>query len=128
MSLVEHARRELELLGEEPETINWFCRVVEEFSSYGHSGGSASICIPMLEKLLMFENLTPLTDNPDEWLDVSSYSSGVPMWQNKRNGSAFSKDGGKSYYLLEERVERNWKNLWLKVTPIHYSKTVKAKD
>ena len=126
-NLVDHARRELELIGEEQETIDWFCRVIEEFSSYGHSGGSVSICIPMLQELLWFKNLTPLTDNPDEWLDVTGYNPDGPhMWQNRRNSEAFSDDGGKTYYLLSEKVNRSWKNFWLKVTPIHHS--VKTKD
>lgn len=120
MSLVEHARRELELLGEEPDTIDWFCRVIEEFASFGHSGGSAFVCIPLLNDLLQFKNLTPLTDNPDEWEDMSEMS-GYPVWQNKRNSEAFSEDGGKKYSLLSERVDRSWKNLWLRVTPIHHS-------
>ena len=119
-NLVDHARKELALLGEEPDTIDWFCRVVEEFASYGHSGGSASVCIPMLNELLQFKNLTPLTDNPDEWL-YHGPDYGGPIWQNIRNSEAFSKDGGKTYYLLSERVTRSWKNLWLQVTPYHDS-------
>jgi hypothetical protein len=118
MTLATHARTELELLGEEEETIDWFVRVIEEFASFGHSGGSASICIPMLNELLQFKNLTPLTNNPDEWMNVAEYS-GVEMWQNRRNGEAFSDDGGKTYYLLSERKRKSWKNLWLAKTPIH---------
>lgn len=120
-NLVEHARTELTLLGEEQETIDWFCRVIEEFSSAGHSGASAMICIPMLSELLQFKNLKPLTDDPDEWYDHSDSFGNYPMWQNKRNGEAFSEDGGKTYTLLSERIDRSWKNFWLKVTPKHYS-------
>lgn len=120
-NLVEHARTELTLLGEEPEIIDWFCRVIEEFSSAGHSGASAMICIPMLSELLQFKNLKPLTDDPDEWEDVSDYSGGNPTWQNKRNSEAFSEDGGKTYYLLSQRIDRSWKNFWLKITPKHNS-------
>ena len=120
-NLVEHARKELELVGEEQDIIDWFCRVIEEFSSAGHSGASAMICIPMLSELLQFKNLKPLTDDPDEWQDVSSYMMDNPTWQNRRNSEAFSEDGGKTYYLLSERIDRSWKNLWLKSTPIHHS-------
>lgn len=120
MTLYDHARTELELLGEEPEVIDWFIRVIDEFASFGHSGGSASICIPILNKLLRFENLTPLTDDPKEWIDVAEYS-GFKWWQNARNGEAFSKDGGKTYTLLSERKFKSWKNLWLARTPVHKS-------
>jgi hypothetical protein len=99
-NLVEHARTELNLIGEEPETIDGYLRVVQAFADMGHSGGSASVAIPVLHELLQFKNLRPLTDDPDEW-----FYHGPDMgdcWQNKRNGEAFSNDGGKTYYLLSE--------------------------
>lgn len=112
MSLVEHARRELELLGEERDTIDWYCRVIEEFASYGHSGGSASVAIPILQALLRFEALTPLTDAPGEWMDITE-----ALWQSRRNAEAFSEDGGTTYYLLSERQVAED----LSVTPLHRS-------
>lgn len=101
INLVDHARRELTLIGEELETIDWYCRVVAEFASFGHSGGSASVAIPTLNALLQFKNLKPLTSSPDEWMNVSDMS-GYAMWQNIRNPEAFSDDGGKTYWLLSE--------------------------
>lgn len=106
-NLVEHARRELKALGEDSQTTEGLLKVVQAFADMGHSGGSASVAIPMIEKLLRFENLTPLTDDPEEWFfhgsDVWGEEPGV--WQNTRNGEAFSKDGGKTYYLLSERKD-----------------------
>ena len=61
-----HARRELTLLGEEPAMIDWYCRVIDEFMSFGHSGGSASVAIPTLNELLQQHALPPLTDDPAE--------------------------------------------------------------
>jgi hypothetical protein len=116
VSLVEHARRELELIGEEPETVDWYCRVIAEFASAGHSGGSASVAIPTLHELLQFHALSPLTDDPTEWLDRSEMS-GVPLWQSIRDSTAFSEDGGKSYYLLAERELAES----LETTPLHQS-------
>jgi hypothetical protein len=115
VSLVEHARRELELIGEEPQTIDWYCRVIAEFASFGHSGGSASVCIPVLHELLQFKPLSPLTDDPAEWIDQTEASGGVPMWQNRRNSTAFSEDGGKTYWLLDEREAAGS----METTPIH---------
>ena len=100
-NLVDHARRELAIIGEEPETIDGYLKVIQAFADMGHSGGSASVAIPTLNELLQFKNLRPLTDDPAEWFDHSGVS-GEPFWQNIRNGEAFSHDGGKTYYLLSE--------------------------
>lgn len=117
-NLVTHARRELELVGEEQDVIEWFLRVVKEFASYGHSGGSASVCIPRLNQLLCYENLTPLTDDPKEWIQhTPDVFPPDGVWQNSRNGAAFSNDGGKTYYLLSEGANDTNRN------PIHTSVT-----
>lgn len=102
MSLVEHARRELIALGEfesDPAYAQSIVATVAAFASYGHSGGSAGIAVEVLHDLLQFKNLTPLTDDPEEWEDRSEMS-GYPLWQNKRNSSAFSTDVGRTYWLL----------------------------
>lgn len=96
-NLVAHARRELELVGEEEETILGIEKVIQAFADMSHSGGSASVVIPWINELLRFKNLTPLTDNPREWNLV-----GDKIWQNARNSEAFSSDGGTTYYLLSE--------------------------
>lgn len=102
MSLVEHARRELELVGEDPETIDGIARVVQAFTDYGHSGGSSHYAISYLVRLLRFEPLTPLTDDPEEWVDRST-ETGLPnWWQNIRDGRAMSHDGGRTYWLTNE--------------------------
>jgi hypothetical protein len=104
-NLVRHARAELERCGqtaEDPEFSESLIKAVEAFASYGHSGGSAMCGIDMLTRLLNFKTLSPITSDPDEWQDVSEMS-GAPMWQNKRDPSVFSKDGGKTWKGLDER-------------------------
>ncbi len=101
-NLVAHARRELVRIGEDADVTEWFVRVVREFASFGHSGGSASTCVPRLNQLLQYEPLSPLTDDPAEWEDRSEMS-GYPLWQNVRNPSAMSKDGGRNYWLVSEQ-------------------------
>lgn len=96
-NLVNHAKRELELIGEEEWAVNGYVKMIEAFSEMDHSGGSASVFIPVLNKLLQFQNLSPLTDNPKEWNEV-----GDGMWQSQRNPAAFSEDGGKTHYILSE--------------------------
>lgn len=104
-NLVQHARQELEFAGVEEDVRPSILAAIQAFSSYGHSGGSASIVIPMINRLLQFQNISPLTDNPDEWNDVAEFS-GRALWQSRRRADAFSEDGGKTYYCLDEK--RRW--------------------
>lgn len=103
-NLVRHARRELELIGqtaEDPAFAQSLIDAVSAFDSYdGHSGASAMAGVAMLEALLRFENLGPLTNDPAEWTDVAEYSPGVPLWQSKRNPAAFSEDNLATAYVL----------------------------
>lgn len=106
MSLVEHARRELELCGqfkEDPGYSSSIVAAVAAFASYGHSGGSAGIAIHQLHTLLQFRTLSPLTSDPEEWFDHSDIS-GAPLWQNKRDPAAMSRDGGKTWYFVDNRA------------------------
>jgi hypothetical protein len=103
-NLVDHARRELDLIGEEQETVDGYIRVIQAFADMGHSGGSASVAIPTINLLLQFKNLSALTSSPDEWMFVAPELWGEEggIWQNRRDSEAFSNDGGKTYYLLSE--------------------------
>ena len=105
MSLVEHAKRELELSGqwsEDPAYSQSIVAAVAAFASYGHSGGSASVAIAQLYRLLHFETLSPLTSDPAEWIDRTA-ESGTPMWQSARDPKVFSTDGGQTWYHLDEK-------------------------
>lgn len=103
-NLVEHAKRELAIINEDKDVADAYLRIVEIFADMGHSGGSASVAIPTIAALLNFQNLAPLTDNPEEWFFHGEEMWGAPggIWQNIRNSEAFSRDGGKTYYLLSE--------------------------
>ena len=121
MNLIEHAKRELDLIlksCEDEEAVKMqkainkdIMDIIEMFGNQGHSGFSASYTINMLTKLLNYSFITPLTGNDDEWIEVSD-----GVFQNKRegrifkqadrfdgkayyiDGKAFSDDGGKSWY------------------------------
>lgn len=104
-NLVEHAKRELKIAGLFDSDSDYsgmlgesILEIVEKFSEQGHSGASAGMSIHILSKLLAFENLTELTDNPEDWIEV-----GEGMWQNRRNSKCFSTDGGKTHYSLDDR-------------------------
>ncbi len=116
MSLVDHARRELELCGqfdEDPAYAQSLVAAVAAFASYGHSGGSAGCGIDQLTTLLRFEPLSPLTSDPAEWVGVGE-QDGKPLFQSARRSEAFSVDGGRTYYLLSdrERGERRLRRAW----------------
>lgn len=98
-NLVKHAVYELDRLSlftTDPKFAHALVLAVRGFTSYGHSGGSAQAAKEMLTKLLGFKPLSPLTDDPEEWRNVSCFT-GEPMWQNKRDSTVFSKDGGKTW-------------------------------
>ena len=124
MNLLEHAKHELELIGMfDGDGINeamskHILTMVQAFADEGHSGFYASYAIGLLEKLLRFQPLSPLTGGDDEWDDVSEICAGYKCYQNKRcshvfkeedgaydsNGKVFiDKDGG-SYTSRDSRV------------------------
>lgn len=75
--------------------------IVGVFAKQGHSGMSAAIVTSLVNKLMQYHPLTPLTYEPDEWMNVSDYGPS-PMWQNIRKSDVFSKDGGKTHYCLTD--------------------------
>ena len=124
-NLIRHAVKELETIGEEKSVIVGYLKMIEVFVEMGHSGGSASVFIPTLTSLLNFTNLKPLTNNPDEWTCHSEEVSGVRdgLWQSKRNGEAFSLDGGKTYYLLSEGHPAKGDAVWHTAEDFNKEKT-----
>lgn len=106
-NLIRHARAELNRIGEDPEVIDWYVRVINEYRSFGHSGGSHMAVLPVLTNLLDFKPLTPITNDPDEWHyhgpDMWDGKNGI--WQNKRDSRMFSDDGGKTYRNVNENKE-----------------------
>ena len=103
-NLVLHARRELGIAkiseagydGMLPDAV---LELVELFGRQGHSGMSASLTTSLVEKLMRFEPLTPLTGADDEWNEV-----GEGEFQNRRCSHVFrGKDGA---YDINGRVFR----------------------
>ena len=106
--LVQKARFELErakLAGEEfPDFNNKVLEIVSIFASMGHSGSSAEYTRHVIDTLLRQKALSPLTDDPDEWEehDPSMWDGRNKIWQNRRDSTAFSTDGGETYFYLDE--------------------------
>lgn len=99
-TLIEHAKRELDIIGEEGFIKDNILAVVEAFAKGGHSGSSAEHTIDILERLLRRLPLTPITNDPDEW--EMRKMPGEKCWQNIRDSRAISYNKGRSYYLVTE--------------------------
>lgn len=78
-------------------------KLIRALAGEGHSGGRAMITLSAFERVARFKTLTPLTDAPEEWMDVADYGGpGSPaVWQSRRQSSCFSNDGGKTYYDID---------------------------
>lgn len=113
--------------------------LISKFAEQGHSGFSASITREIFDKLSNYKPLSELTDNLDEWNDISEAQAGKPGWQSSRCPSAFSEDGGKTYWDIDEDyykytdedgtvwsgglTEEQWAN-----RPMHTSKPWKVQE
>jgi hypothetical protein len=112
--LATHGRKELELAGMYDSEVDgskalgaWnkltadaVVELLDVFGNQGHSGMSGEMALELFCRLGRFENLTEITDDPDEWIDRTK-ESGEPFWQNDRNYSIFSNDGGKTHWHLD---------------------------
>ena len=104
---IQKAVAELRMCGqidEDPRFALSILRALDGFLSYGHSGGSAEEAKNMLMKLLDGRSLSPLTSEPEEWIDRTE-ETGSPFWQNKRDSKAFSEDGGKTWWIIDDPTD-----------------------
>lgn len=92
--LVHHVGREI---GRVDRDVVLNCvNIARVFSLEGHSGGSASIVIPWIQKTLSWGVVAPLMGTDDEWVDVTR-DAGRPLWQNKRFSAVFKEEDGSCY-------------------------------
>lgn len=101
-NLVAHAIRELDIIGEtsydEPSMRKCVLDIIRTFSEQGHSGFSASHLANLLDRLLRYQPLSPITDYAEDWMEV-----GPGVWQCRRDSECFSQDGGRTYTRLGDR-------------------------
>jgi hypothetical protein len=95
--LSKHAIGELSLIKEDPKIILWYVSVIEAFNIMQLGPEATDHCLGTLNRLLRYENLAPLTDEPREWVQI-----GDELWQSIRNRDAFSNNDGKTYKLYSE--------------------------
>lgn len=121
MSIINYAKKELDIVGmteDSPDEMNRAMRkhilhMVDEFAKEGHSGSSASYALSILEKVLNWKPLSPLTGEDSEWMDVSSYNfdSGYTAFQNIRCPEIFKNvypDGREEAYTINGIVFWEW--------------------
>ena len=92
--LSKHAIGELSLIQEDAKIILWYVSVIEAFNIMQLGPEATDHCIGTLNRLLRYENLAPLTNEPREWVQI-----GDDLWQSIRNRDAFSNNGGTTYKL-----------------------------
>lgn len=129
-NLKEHAEKELRragMLGAEGDKYdeyNNMCgeavlELIDVFQAQNHSGFSASMVLGMFKEVAEFKPLSPLTNDPEEWMEVDD-----KLWQNRRNSEAFSTDGGYTYYLLSDKIRYGWKRKLFGIGHKYYSTEV----
>jgi hypothetical protein len=101
MTLIEHARQELEAAGMFSEKGDFYggmtgksvMELIEVFSNQGHSGMSAGIVSSIFNKLADFKPLGPLTGRDEEWSEAWD-----DVLQNKRCSGVFKHKDGRCTY------------------------------
>lgn len=99
-----HALREFEILRQiTPDSLildfqDEILALCERFGNSGQSGGSApytaSAIANAVKKLCLFQTLSQLTGEDDEWNEVSN-----GVYQNNRNSAVFKDKDGHAYYI-----------------------------
>jgi hypothetical protein len=96
-AMSKHAIVELSLIKEEPKIMLWYVSVLEAYNIMQLTEEASDHCLETLTRLIRYENLAPLTDEPLEWVKVAD-----SMWQSIRNYDAYSNNGGKTFKLHSE--------------------------
>jgi len=97
---VEHAKREFEILGwpggDEMQKLmcDQIIELLKLFDKHGHSGSSAPYAVNLFKRLALFEPISPLTGEDNEWNEV-----GTDIFQNRRCSSVFKDDNGNAYNI-----------------------------
>lgn len=94
MSLTKYAEAELARIPHDEDGLQSLMdknilEIVKIFGEQVHSGFSASYALSVLERLLRFKPISPLTGEDDEWAEARS-----GLVQNKRCSSVFKKSDG----------------------------------
>jgi len=137
-NIVDWAKKELDRLNKDGDEMqehinNDILEIVQVFASQGHSKFSASYVLSILNRLLDWKPLTPLTGEEDEWNDVPEWDKGENIQQNKRCSAVFRKnfDNGTAYYLNGKVFSNDGGKTWFtnknSFVPVTFPYTVPEK-
>lgn len=114
--MADYARKELEIAGLFDKDSDYegmigeaVLGLIELFASQGHSGFSAGITREIFDRLASYKPLSDLTNDPTEWMEIAEETidgSKFKIYQSARSPTCFSRDGGKTYYNLDEMEMR----------------------
>jgi hypothetical protein len=111
MGLTGHAKKEMELAGLFDKDSDYdgmlgkaVMELVKVFAKQGHSGFSAHQTLKIFNIVANFKPLTPIGSTENEWIEVAECCANEPtgLWQNARRGTTFSRDGGKTWYDIDD--------------------------
>lgn len=132
-NLVKHAQRELELAGMFDKDSDYegmlgdaVMQLVKVFAKQGHSGFSAQQTLYIFSEVANFKNITDIGKSADEWMNVTESSPG-PLWQNTRRSTTFSRDGGKTWYDIDDPTLNNG-DVWQREALPNYNAPTGAKS
>jgi hypothetical protein len=101
-ALGDHAIAELDLEGVQDPARAALITIVGTYASF--TTDQIADMKATVDLLLQFKPLSPLTDDPAEWLDRSAVVSGQAIWQSKRRPDAWTYDATfATYFLLSQR-------------------------
>jgi hypothetical protein len=110
----EFAKKEMDIIGlTDEDEMNGAMRkhilhMVKEFADEGHSGFSAPYALSILQKVLAYKPLSPLTGEDSEWNDMSDYGRGDNMYQNNRYSCVFKEGKDGEAYDIDGKVFWDW--------------------
>lgn len=112
-NLVRHAEYELRRAGLFSKDADYegmiaeaVMKLVKVHAAEGHSGMSHSYTLEIFNRVANFKTLGPLTNDPAEWSEVGKDmmpTGQKTVWQNRRQSSCFSNDGGVTYYDINDK-------------------------
>lgn len=113
MSLIEHAKMELQIAGAFDKDSFYqgaigeaVMELIEVFSKQGHSGMSAPYVAGLFHKLAKYEPLVPITGKDEEWGEVSFFEK-KEIFQNKRCSALFKEGKDGRPYYIDAIIKRN---------------------
>ena len=115
-NMTEFAKKEMDIIGlTDEDEMNGAMRkhilhMVEEFADEGHSGFSASYALSILQKVLAYKPLSPLTGEDSEWNDVGSQGRDYRgnLYQNNRYSAVFKEGKDGEAYDIDGKVFWDW--------------------